>query len=46
MSNDNEIKPIIKLIFFPVVFIMWAVYRLLHITYVDSPSFIEYWGEL
>lgn len=46
MTNRDEVKPILKLIFFPIIFIIWAIYRLVHVTYVDSPSFFEYWEEL
>ena len=43
---DYELKPTLKLIAWPVLFIVWGLYRLTHETYVDSPSFQEYWEEL
>lgn len=39
-------KPIVKLMAWPIIFIAWCIYRLTHICYVDSPDFIEYWEKL
>lgn len=45
-KDDYEIKPILKIIGWPVIFMLWCIFRVTHVTYVDSPSFQEYWGEL
>jgi hypothetical protein len=42
----SEIRPIFKLVGYPFLFIYWSLYRVIHVTYVDSPSFMEFWEEL
>jgi hypothetical protein len=44
--NTSEIKPALKIVLWPIIFVAWAVYRLTHVTYVDSPAFTEYWEKL
>jgi len=39
-------KPTLKLIFWPLIFIAWSFHRLIMVSYVNSPDFFEYWEEL
>ena len=42
----DKINPTLKIILYPIIFIVWAIKRLVYERYVDTPTFVEYWEEL
>jgi hypothetical protein len=45
-DHKEELKPILKLIGWPLILLVWAVHRVTHVRYVNSLSFTEYWKQL
>lgn len=42
----SELKFGFKLVFYPFIFVIWVLYVMSHVRYVDSPDFQTYWEEL